>query len=90
MQQAIQMYRSALTPSAYRRLILDPNLYVIIFLVAVGYFVFCGIASLYRRMETSPGFSRAAWILSPVVYAFMLLVVILWSSGKTVFVYFQF
>jgi hypothetical protein len=76
--------------SAYHRLILDPNLYVIVFGVTVGYFAVCGITSLYRRMETRAEFSRTAWILSPTLYAFMLIVVILWSSGKTVFVYFQF
>jgi len=41
-------------------------------------------------METRAEFSRTAGILSPTLYAFMLIVVILWSSGKTVFVYFQF
>lgn len=90
MQQAILMYRSALSPSAYHRLTLDPNLYVIVFGVTLGYFAVCGITSLYRRMETRAEFSRTAWILSPTLYAFMLIVVILWSSGKTVFVYFQF
>ena len=90
MQQAILMYKSALSISSYRRLILDPNLYVIVFGIALGYFAFCGITSLYRRMETRAEFSRIAWILSPTLYAFMLIVVILWSSGKTVFVYFQF
>jgi hypothetical protein len=90
MQQAILMYRSALSPSAYRRLTLDPNLYVIVFGVTLGYFAVCGITSLYRRMETRAEFSRTAGILSPTLYAFMLIVVILWSSGKTVFVYFQF
>jgi alginate O-acetyltransferase complex protein AlgI len=90
MQQAILMYRAALSVSAYHRLILDPNLYVIVFGVTLGYFAVCGITSLYRRMETRAEFSRTAWILSPTLYAFMLIVVILWSSGKTVFVYFQF
>lgn len=90
LRQALVMYRAVLTPAGYLHFSLDPGVYVHAFVIALGYFSFCGLRTLYRRLAERPGFRQLAWALSPACYALLVTVIIIWSSQKTVFVYFKF
>lgn len=89
-QQAMSMYQAVFSPSSYRTLALRPNFYVVTFLVVLGYFLYAGLEAGTRSLESHNWFKRATWVLSPVKYAAILILAIIYSKQESVFVYFQF
>jgi hypothetical protein len=58
--------------------------------IAVLYFVVAGLRKLAENVKQVPFLSRLGWALSPVVYSFAMLSIVIMSIHKAVFVYLQF
>lgn len=90
LDQALSLYSAVISPSSYGRLTLRPNFYVVTFLIVSGYFVFVGLEALAAQLRSRSWFERVKWVLSPVKYAALLLLAIIYSKHESVFVYLQF
>jgi alginate O-acetyltransferase complex protein AlgI len=90
LRQAGMMFRAVLTPNSYFRLTLRPNFYIVVAMIAVGYFVYLGIRELVRSLEQNGIVRRLTWALSPVSYCLIIIAVIIWSKQAATFVYLQF
>jgi D-alanyl-lipoteichoic acid acyltransferase DltB (MBOAT superfamily) len=88
--QAVAMYRTLFTPSAYGTLSLRPNFYVVVAISAAGYFLFEGARALLRSASARTSMRQAVWLVSPVYYGILILAVIAWSRQASTFVYLQF
>jgi len=86
--QAWLMYRAVLSPRAYLHLALDPNLYFTTFVIVTGYFVWAGLRHALEQIP--PEVDRFRWLFAPAYYSLLLVITIVWSSEKSVFVYLQF
>jgi len=89
-QQAMTMYAAVLSPGSYRQLALRPNFYIVTFFIVAAYFIYVAFDAVVRYFSSREMFGRLMWLLSPVKYAAVLLLVIIWSKQESVFVYFQF
>jgi alginate O-acetyltransferase complex protein AlgI len=89
LHQAAVMLRTVLRPGAYHSMALQPNFYIITAGIVTFYFVVCGLRKFASQLESS-FWRRLAWTLSPVLYAGAIVLIIVWSSQKSVFVYIQF
>jgi len=90
LRQAGTMFRAVLTPNGYFRLTLRPNFYIVVALIAVGYFGYLAFRELIRSLEQNRIVGRLTWALSPVTYCLMIIAVIIWSKQAATFVYLQF
>jgi alginate O-acetyltransferase complex protein AlgI len=90
LQQVSHMLGAVFSPLSYRQMALRPNFYVVTALVILGYFIYCGVEALVARLNEQPWAHRLIWLLSPVRYAVVMFLVILWSKQESIFVYFQF
>lgn len=87
LSQASTMLRTVFSPREYRHMMLAPNFYLLTAAVAAGYFLF---AYLRRASVNWGALVPAARALAPMYYAAAILLIIIFSSQKSVFVYFQF
>ncbi len=90
LSQAGAMLRSVFTPSAYFKLSLRPNFYIMVAMVVLGYFAYVGVRKVFRSLQEFPAFARVSWVASPVLYCTMIVAVIVWSRQAATFVYMQF
>jgi alginate O-acetyltransferase complex protein AlgI len=90
LQQVLAMLRAVFTPASYRQLALRPNFYVLTPLIIGGYFAYHSIGLLLNRLERFVWPRRLFWLLSPIRYATVIFLTIIWSKQQGVFVYFQF
>lgn len=90
LQQAGAMLTALLDIGSYRTMSLRPNFYILVVLVFLGYFGFIGLRALLDRWRRPAWVESAAWLLSPVYYATLILAVVVWSEQASTFVYLQF
>ncbi|HEV7681992.1 MAG TPA: MBOAT family O-acyltransferase [Pyrinomonadaceae bacterium] len=90
LQQALAMLSAVFTPSSYRHLALRPNFYILTSLVVGAYFAYDLITLLTNRLGNYVWSRRLFTLLSPVRYAVVIFLTIIWSKQEAVFVYFQF
>ena len=77
-------------PESYLHLSLDPTLYTLALFAMVGYFGLAGVRILLDRLQPVPAIGWATLLLSPLVYSSILLLTVIWSRQKTVFLYLRF
>jgi alginate O-acetyltransferase complex protein AlgI len=87
LSQAVAMLSSVMSPKGYLHLSLLPNYYLLTLAMVAAYFSFAGLSELVSRSRSLRWIGTA---LSPLYYAAALILVIIFSSQKSVFVYFQF
>lgn len=90
LQQALSMYAAVLSPGTYRSLALRPNFYIVTSLIVAAYFLYVALEATVSYLGSRNNLTRVLWLVSPVKYAAVLLLVIIWSKQESVFVYFQF
>ncbi len=90
LNQALTMLGTVLSPSSYRQLTLRPNFYIITSLVIGGYFVYTGLEFWLIRWQNQPTWQYIRWLLSPLYYAMLIFLTIVWSKQEALFIYFQF
>lgn len=88
--QVLIMVAAVFSPRTYGHLALRPNFYIVTALIVVGYFGYHGFQSLTSRWSEQVWPRRLMWALSPIRYAALLFLTIVWSKQESVFVYFQF
>lgn len=84
------MVSAALNPASYGRTVLRPDFYIVTAVVIAAYFTVELVRAGLRRLEASPGGHRTVWLLSPVYYATLILLIVTWSGQEGAFVYFAF
>jgi alginate O-acetyltransferase complex protein AlgI len=90
MQQVLAMLGAVFSPHTYLHGALRPNFYVVTSLIIGGYFAYHFVAALLTSSKNPLWTQRLLWLVSPVRYAAMILLTIIWSKQEAVFVYFQF
>ncbi|MGB9179933.1 MAG: MBOAT family O-acyltransferase [Pyrinomonadaceae bacterium] len=90
LHQALTMFSTIFSPGSYRRMALRPNFYLVTMTVIASYFIYCGVEALFKYLETRTWLNRLIWLISPVRYTAILLLIIIWSKQEAVFVYFQY
>jgi alginate O-acetyltransferase complex protein AlgI len=88
--QAFAMLETVFTPGSYFHLVLRGDFYVVTPLIVVGYFLYHGIEASVAQWREVPVFRLTTRFLAPLYYAVGLLLIIVFSSEKTTFVYFRF
>jgi D-alanyl-lipoteichoic acid acyltransferase DltB (MBOAT superfamily) len=88
--QVMLMLAALFNPTSYGHMILRPNFYIITPLIILGYFIFSGCHFLLDHFKTSPIIGQTLWLLSPLYYAIIILLITIWSKQVPVFIYFQF
>jgi alginate O-acetyltransferase complex protein AlgI len=84
--QAFTMLRSVVSPAGYFHLALLPNYYLLTLATAAAYLGLAVIRRNAQRWRILP----AVTVLSPLYYAAAIVLIIIFSGHKSVFVYFQF
>lgn len=84
------MVSAVLNPATYGRTILRLNFYLVTSLIIAAYFAVELVRSGLRKLEANSAANRMVWLLSPVYYATLILLIVTWSGQEGVFVYFAF
>ena len=84
------MIKAVCTPSSYFHSALHLDFYILVTLIVGGYFIYNGIEILFSRWREMPVFRRTSQVLAPLYYAAALILIIVFSTEKTIFVYFRF
>ena len=87
--QASTMISALFSPASYWSMAMRPNFYIMISLVAFGYFFSILLKSLIQSWQSSL-LERLVWITSPVYYSVIVMGIIIWSKQGANFIYFQF
>lgn len=87
--QIADMAAAALNPATYGRMVLRPNFYIVTAAVIASYFAVELLRAALRRLD-APVARRMIWLLSPVYYATLILLIVTWSKQEGAFVYFAF
>lgn len=90
LHQARTMFAALLHFSAYRHFVLPRNFVWMTIVIALAYFVVAGLRRIAENLKGIPVFSRAGWVLSPLMYSAAMLSIVIMSIHKAVFVYLQF
>ncbi len=88
--QAIEMLTAVVSPGRYGQLTLRPNFYIVTVFIIGCYFIYHLFVRLAAKFEDSAWSGRVLWLLSPVRYAIVIFLTLVWSKQEAVFVYFQF
>lgn len=84
--QTFRMFESLFSP--VRKM--PGDFYMLVSLIALGYFTYTGVRGALRRMQKDHRVERFIWLVSPVYRTTIILWVIIWSEGTSPFVYVRF
>jgi D-alanyl-lipoteichoic acid acyltransferase DltB (MBOAT superfamily) len=87
LQQAGYMMHAVFSPKGYFDFALPEDYYFMTTAIAAGYFAYAG---LRRWVVTHPMAERAGTVLTPLYYAAVILLIVIFSSQHSVFVYYRF
>jgi alginate O-acetyltransferase complex protein AlgI len=90
LHQAMAMFRALVHFGGYRQVTLPWNFVRTTILIAALYFAVAGLRKLVENMKKSPVLAQLGWALSPAMYAVAMLLIVIMSVHKSVFVYLQF
>jgi alginate O-acetyltransferase complex protein AlgI len=90
LHQAVAMFRALIHLGGYRQVTLPWNFVRTTILIAGLYFAVAGLRKLAENMKRNTVMARLGWALSPAMYATAMLLIVLMSIHKSVFVYLQF
>jgi alginate O-acetyltransferase complex protein AlgI len=89
-RQIGEMVSAVLNPWSYGRTVLRPNFYIVSGVTIAAYFAIELIRSGLRKLESRPVAGRIVWLLSPIYYSALILLIVTWSRQEGSFVYFAF
>jgi len=89
-QQAVEMLRAVVTPSAYLVYVVKPNAYVVTGLIVAGYLISSSFLARMTVWMKRSWLNRLLWFVSPPYYAALLLLIVIYSHEESLFVYLQF
>lgn len=87
---ALRMYQAVFSPKTYFDFNLDPNLYLEVLIMFLGYLSVEFMRRVAREIEPRPAWRTTRWLLSPMFYSALILAIVIWSQGNAAFIYFQF